>query len=104
LCETRHNLILRQWDGTDFFAADISGSILCFSREGNTEEDTNVHVVFKPKIHRLYEKKVGGMGRGLYFARPMHPFIEQAGTHYERRRDGFLLLLGYILHSFSLLR
>ncbi len=55
LCETRHNLILRQWDGTDLVAADIFGSILGFSREGNTEEDTNVHVVFKRKNHRLDE-------------------------------------------------
>ncbi len=45
LCETRYTLILRQWDGTDFFAADISGSILCFSREGNTEKENNVNAV-----------------------------------------------------------
>ncbi len=52
LCETRYNLILRQWDGTDFVAADIFGSILCFSREGNTKEENNVNVVFKGTVQR----------------------------------------------------
>ncbi len=47
LCETRHNLILRQWDGTDFVVADIFGRILCFSHEGNTEKENNVNVVFQ---------------------------------------------------------